>query len=140
MASTYNTDLANRQVQVNEWAYGNKMDTLFVFQLLFITLMFTTILMVLKGQGFLNAAFVWYTMGLLMLLIVMIIINRSMYTNTKRDSRSWNKKHFDGDNTQASPLGRGDTSYQTHIDSVRSAYGAPADSPSCTCPKPATNC
>lgn len=140
MATTYNTDLASRQIEVNEWAYDNKMDTLFVFQLLFISLMFIAILMVLKGQGFLNALFVWYAMGVLMVLIVMIIINRSMYTNTKRDTRFWNKKRFDGDNTQVSPLGRGDVSYQAHIDSVRSNYGAPADSPSCTCPKPATNC
>jgi len=44
----YNIELANRQIQVNEWAYNNKMDTLFVFQLIFITIMMVTILLVLN--------------------------------------------------------------------------------------------
>jgi hypothetical protein len=136
----YNIELANRQIQVNEWAYNNKMDTLFVFQLIFITLMMVTIMLVLKGQGFLENSFVWYSIGVLAVINVMIIINRSMYTNNKRDKQSWSKKHFDGDNTQGSPLSRGDASYQAYIDSVRSEYGASADSPSCRCPKPAANC
>jgi hypothetical protein len=139
-SSQYNIDLANRQIQVNEWAYNNKMDTLFVFQLLFITLMFVTILLVLKSQGLVGGAFVWYSIGIVLVLNVMIIINRSVYTNTKRDSRMWNKKHFAGDGTQDSPLGRGDNSYQSYMDAVRANYGASPNSPTCTCPKPAGNC
>ena len=135
----YNIELANRQIQVNEWAYNNKMDTLFVFQLIFITLMMVTIMLVLKGQGFLENSFVWYSIGVLAVINVMIIINRSMYTNNKRDKQSWSKKHFDGDNAHSSPLSRGDASYQAYIDSVRSEYGASTDSPSCRCPKPAAN-
>lgn len=136
----YNIDLANRQVQVNEWAYNNKMDTLFVFQLLFITLIFVAILMLLKSQGVVGGAFVWYSMAVLAVLNVMIIINRSVYTNTRRDGRMWSKKHFNGDGTQASPLARGDASQQAYIDSVRGTYGAPAGSPACACPTPASNC
>jgi magnesium-transporting ATPase (P-type) len=136
----YNIDLANRQIEVNEWAYSNKMDTLFVFQLLFITLIFVAILMLLKSQGLFGAAFVWYAMAVLAVLNVMIIIYRSVYTSTKRDSRMWNRKNFNGDGTQPSPLTRGDASYQAYIDSVRGNYGAAANSPSCTCPTPASNC
>lgn len=136
----YNIQLANRQIQVNEWAYNNKMDTLFVFQLLFITLMMVIIMMILKAQGFLGESFVWYSIGVLAIINMMIIINRSIYTNNKRDKQSWSKKHFDGDNSQNSPLSRGDASYQAYIDAVRSKYGASADSPSCTCPTPAANC
>jgi hypothetical protein len=136
----YNIDLANRQIEVNEWAYGNKMDTLFVFQLLFISLIFVAILMLLKSQGLVGGAFVWYFMAVLAVLNIMIIINRSVYTSTKRDTRMWNRKQFDGDGTKPSPLTRGDASYQAYIDSVRGAYGAPANSPSCKCETPAGNC
>jgi hypothetical protein len=136
----YNIDLANRQIEVNEWAYGNKMDTLFVFQLLFISLIFVAILMLLKSQGLVGGAFVWYFMAVLAVLNIMIIINRSVYTSTKRDTRMWNRKQFDGDGTKSSPLARGDASYQAYIDSVRGAYGAPANSPSCKCETPAGNC
>ena len=136
----YNIQLANRQIQVNEWAYNNKMDTLFVFQLMFITLMMVIILLVFKSQGFVDDNFVWYSSSVLAIINIMIIINRSMYTNNKRDKQSWSKKHFSGDNTQNSPLSRGDASYQAYIDSVRSAYGESADSPRCRCPTPAANC
>jgi hypothetical protein len=137
-AEEYNIDLANRQTQVNEWAYNNKMDTLFVFQILFISLLFVTILLVLKGQGLVGAGFVWYSMFVVLLLDVIIIVNRSVYTNTRRDSRFWSRKHFSDDNNKASPLARGDSSYQAYIDSVRGAYSAPESK--CNCPKPAKNC
>ena len=137
-AEEYNIDLANRQTQVNEWAYHNKMDTLFVFQILFISLLFVAILLVLKGQGLLGGGFVWYSLFIILLLDVIIIVNRSVYTNTRRDTQMWNRKRFGDDNNKASPLERGDTSYQAYIDSVRKSYGAPESK--CNCPKPAKNC
>jgi hypothetical protein len=137
-AEEYNIDLATRQTQVNEWAYHNKMDTLFVFQILFISLLFVAILLVLKGQGLLGGGFVWYSLFIVMLLDVIIIVNRSVYTNTRRDSQMWNRKRFGDDNNKGSPLARGDASYQSYIDSIRSAYGAPESK--CNCPQPASNC
>ena len=130
MSDTYNIDLANRQIQINEWSYNNKMDTLFVLQLTFISLIFVGILMILKGQGVVPAAFVWYFMSVLLVIMVIVIINRAVYTNMRRDSRSWNRKHFPGDNAMKSPLTLGDTSYLTYMDSIRESYG-PADSSRC---------
>jgi hypothetical protein len=124
MSDTYNIDLANRQVEINEWTYNNKMDSLFVLQLTFIALVFVGILMILKGQGVVPASFVWYSMGVLLFIVVVIIINRSVYTNTRRDTRYWNRKRFPGDNTMKSPLGLGDTSYLSYMDTVRGAYGS----------------
>ena len=72
--SKYNTQLANRQIQVNEWSYNNKMDTLFVFQILFMSLLFVGLLLMLKNQGFLADNFVWYSMGVLLLIVIIIII------------------------------------------------------------------
>jgi hypothetical protein len=154
----YNIDLANRQIEVNEWAYNNKTDTLFFFQLLFISLMFITILMSVRSLGHLSGEFVWYSIGVLTIINVVIIINRSVYTNTKRDTRSWNKKKFAGDNAMNSPIVRGDKDYLSYIDSVRKNYGVlpapsgpggssgqsgskgPSGAGNCVCPTPGVKC
>jgi len=118
----YNIDLANRQIQVNEWAYNNKTDTLFFFQLLFISLMIVTLLMCIRAMGLVGGEFVTYSAGVLVVINVVIIINRSVYTNSKRDHKAWNKKRFSGDNNTDSPIMRGDKNYQSYIDSVRAKY------------------
>jgi hypothetical protein len=126
----YNIDLASRQIQINEWSYNNKMDTLFVFQILFMSILFVSILMALKTTGMIGGAFIWYSMAIVIFIVVIIIINRSLYTQNRRDLRLWNKRRFDGDNTLESPLGRGDPSYQSYLASVRAKYGSTS---SCNC-------
>ena len=122
-ADKYNIDLANRQVQINNWSYNNKMETLFVFQLTFVSLLIVGILMLLKVEGFLDAAFVWYVMLIMVVLLVLIIVNRALYNSSVRDGRYWNKKNFSDDHRKESPLARGDTSYLDYIDSLRKASG-----------------
>jgi len=134
MNMKYNTDLATRQIQVNDWSYNNKMDTLFVFQVMFMSLLFVGILLILRNQGYIMDNFVWYSMAVILVIDVVIIINRSVYTNTRRDTRFWNKKRFQEDNSRESPLARGDEDYQKYIDSIRSAYGASKSE--CNCPTP----
>lgn len=126
----YNIDLANRQIEINNWAYNNKMDTLFVFQIMFMAVLFISILMGFKKAGIIGSAFVWYSLGIIILLVVVIIVNRSMYTNNRRDNRLWNKRRFDDDNKMQSPLGRGDSSYQEYLDNLKDTYGS---STSCNC-------
>jgi len=127
----YNIDLANRQIEINNWSYNNKMDTLFVFQILFMAILFISILMGFKTTGLIGSAFIWYSLVVITILVVIIIVNRSMYTNNRRDTRLWNKRRFDDDNTKASPLGRGDASYQAYLDGVKSKYGSSSDSCNC---------
>jgi hypothetical protein len=136
----YNVDLANRQIQVNEWAYNNKTDTLFFFQLLFISLMFITILLCIRTTGQVSGEFVSYSIGVLTVINVVIIINRSVYTNTKRDTRTWNKKKFGGDNNMPSPILRGDKDYLSYIDSVRVTYGPRRGPTQCVCPNTGVKC
>jgi hypothetical protein len=103
----YNIDLATRQIEINEWSYNNKMDTLFVFQILFISLLFVSILMIFKSYGIVGGPFVWYSLMVVLIIVVMTIINRSMYTVNRRDYTFWNKRKFDDDNNKKSPLGTG---------------------------------
>ena len=129
----YNKDLAKRQTQINEWAYHNKMDTLFVFQLIFISLLFIGILLSLKGQGIVGGAFVWYSMGIVLFLNVLIIVNRSVYTNTKRDSKYWNRRNFGGDNTLNSPVSTGDPAYQEYVTTIKNTYKPTKSKKCCSC-------
>jgi hypothetical protein len=132
-ADQYNIDLANRQIEINNWTYNNKMDTLFVFQILFMSILSISILMGFQKVGVIGAAFVWYAFVILVILVAIIIINRTMYANNRRDTRLWNKRRFEGDNQKDSPLTRGDTSYQNYLESVKAKYGDPASS--CNCNK-----
>jgi hypothetical protein len=129
----YNIDLATRQAEINEWSYNNKMDTLFVFQILFMSLLFVSILMAFKVSGLIGGAFVIYSLAIVLILVVIIIVNRSMYTNNTRDYKYWNKRRFSDDNAKVSPLGMGDPSYQSYLDSIKNTYPSSDSSTSCKC-------
>jgi hypothetical protein len=113
----YNIDLATRQIEINEWSYNNKMDTLFVFQIMFISLLFVSILMILKASGVVGGPFVWYSLMIVFIIVVIIIINRSMYTANRRDDVYWNRRNFSDDNRKPSPLGPGASA--TYINEVK---------------------
>jgi uncharacterized membrane protein len=90
----YNNQLAKRQNEINEWTFNNKLDTLFVFQLLFIVLLLCSVLVYLQKAGFYNTALLGVLSGLLIFIIVVTIANRAMYTNNTRDKRYWNRRKF----------------------------------------------
>jgi len=119
MSVEYNTQLAARQTEINEWSYNNKMDTLFVLQLLFISTLIICILMMFSYQGTIGKAFVGYTIGVLVIVDVLVIINRSMYTNQVRDKKQWDRVMFPGDQKTISPKGK-DVAYIAKLDA---AYG-----------------
>lgn len=114
---TYNKNLAARQTEINEWSYNNKMDTLFVFQLLFISVLIVCILMMFSYRGVVGKPFVWYIFGILVIVDILVVINRSMYTNQVRDKTQWDRVIFPGN--QKSPKGD-DTTY---INDIIKAYG-----------------
>jgi uncharacterized membrane protein len=127
-AEQHNIQLLNRQIEISEWTYSDRMETLFVFQVIFIALMIVAILLYLRGSGMAGGGFVWYAIALLMFVVILIIVNRSMYTNKIRDKRAWNRRDFSQDNTMVSPVKPGDEEYQKYIDAIRGRYGAtPAD-------------
>lgn len=132
----YNIDLATRQIEINEWAYEDKMDTLFVFQVVFIGLLLVTILFYLKDVGIFPSSFVWYIIFILALIIGIIIINRASFTARRRDKRYWNRRRFPEDQKKDSPIGRGDPSYLAYIDAVRGKYGpTPTNCPANCAPR-----
>lgn len=87
-------NLLKRQIEINEWSYGNKMDTLFVYQSLFITLTLITILAFFVRFNIISNTFFFTFSALLLLIFSLIIVNRAQYTNFIRDNRYWNRRKF----------------------------------------------
>jgi hypothetical protein len=95
--STPSTDSLNRQIQINEWQYNSKMDTVFTLQLLFIGIAIVAVVFYFKKVGQVGPAFTYYVTGLTLLLITAIIINRVFFTSARRDPRFWHRYRFNDD-------------------------------------------
>lgn len=88
--------LASRKTEMNEWAVNNKKDTLFVYSSLFIALSGLLLLTGLLRLGMISTS-LWVGMGLCLIVVfVLIVVNRSYYTNVLRNKRYWNKQIFEG--------------------------------------------
>jgi len=91
----FNNQLATRQYEINEWTYNNKLDTLFVFQILFVTLVLTASLAYLNRIGFLSSTLLGVFTGIVLFVDIAILLYRYQYTKVTRDQRYWNKRQFD---------------------------------------------
>lgn len=93
-ADTYNNDIAERQAKLNEYAYQNKMDTLFFFQILLISLLILAIFAYGSTLGFFSTALVLYIALILLFLNIVLLIGRTAYTNNQRDPDIWSRRRF----------------------------------------------
>lgn len=91
---TNERDVAKRQVEINEWAVGNKRETLFVYQALFIGLCLTILLTYLLLVGTIGHGFYWPAVLLIAFVFALIVANRAQYTIFSRNKRYWNKRNF----------------------------------------------
>jgi hypothetical protein len=90
----FNTGLAGRQHEINEWANLNKLDTLFFMQILFICLSFIAGSMYLKTTGVISSSLFTLFSVLAGALAVFTLISRARFTSKSRDSRYWHKVRF----------------------------------------------
>ena len=93
-AKKYNNQLALRQNEINEWAANDKMDTIFVFQILFVTILAIAGLTYLQRAGFFSQALLGLLAGIFVFIDVVVIVNRSLYTKKTRNQRYWNRREF----------------------------------------------
>jgi len=104
-AAEINNGVAGRQNEINEWSNFNKLDTLYVMQILFISLSLVAILTFLLSNGTISQtlfAFLSYSIGALAILMLIV---RWRYTNVARDGRYWHKAKFARQaNTFVAPL------------------------------------
>ena len=88
--------LASRKTEMNEWTVNNKKDTLFVYSSLFIMLSGFLLLTGLLRMDLISTT-LWVVCGLIMIVVfVIILVNRSQYTDVLRNKRYWNKQIFEG--------------------------------------------
>ena len=93
-AVVFDRDLAKRQVELNQWSAGNKMDTLFVYQQLFLILCATCILTFLWFKGIIGGLF-YAALGLtLAAIFTFTVVERAQFTQFLRDSRYWHRRKF----------------------------------------------
>lgn len=92
-----NIDLTNRQTVINEWTFNDKMETLFIFQLMFFGLLVLCLLMILSKYGFFAKSFVWLIAAIMAIAIGTTWFFRAAYTKNVRDKKYWNKRYFAGD-------------------------------------------
>ena len=93
-AQQYNLQLAERQTKLNDYAYQNKMDTLFFFQILLISLLILAIFAYGASVGFFSTALVIYVAIILLFINIILFISRFAYTVNQRDTESWNRRRF----------------------------------------------
>lgn len=108
-------DSVSRQVEVNEWSYNNKMETVFVLQVIFIGVVMVSILFYFNGLGYLGSGFTWYAAALTIVIVVLIVTNRLYYTTARRDARFWNRRHFDEDRSMLSTYTVADPGWRDYL-------------------------
>ena len=95
-------DSKRREIEINEWNYREKMETLFMLQLFFIAFALTVILLTLAKYGFFSRLFAIY-MGIAFTgVLIFVGVVKRLYTKNIRDKRHWNERVFDGDDSLAS--------------------------------------
>jgi hypothetical protein len=92
--ATYDSEIARRQFQINQWTNENKMDTLFFMQLLFIYLTLLVPLYYMKNIGILPSSVFYGVISLLLFAVIMTVVVRAQYTNYTRDTHLWNRRKF----------------------------------------------
>jgi hypothetical protein len=127
---------ANRQAEINEWAYSDKMDTVFVLQVLFIGLVMISILFYSQTLGYFGSGFAWYGTIVVGMLVTTVILARVSYTNARRDSRYWNRRKFDEDLSKLSRYDATNPGWWDYLSQAFRGFQPPTVCPDNNCPTP----
>jgi drug/metabolite transporter superfamily protein YnfA len=95
-------DSKRREIEINEWNYHSKMETLFLLQLFFIGFATTIILLTLSKYGFFSRLYAIYTGIVVTAVLVVVAFVKRLYTKNIRDKRFWNERVFAGDDSLVS--------------------------------------
>lgn len=96
------SDSNSRQIQINEWNYREKMETLFILQLFFIGFAVSVILVTLSKYGFFSRLYAMYVGFVVLVIIIIVGIIRRLYTKNIRNKTNWNERKFNEDHTLGS--------------------------------------
>ncbi len=85
---------AQRQYEINQWTSGNRQDTLFVYQLIFLSSLLLAFFVGLWRMGLIGTGFIGFLATVLVIILVLVILKRGYYTGYLRNKRYWNKREF----------------------------------------------
>jgi NADH:ubiquinone oxidoreductase subunit 3 (subunit A) len=109
--------LTRRQFEINEWSYNNKLETLFLLQLLFISVLVLVLFLFLSKSGYISSMVAGSLSVFLFLIIAYVGYIRWNYTNSQRDTRLWNRRNFPAETgAAANPPGHCDAQGNYAID------------------------
>jgi hypothetical protein len=92
-----NKDITRRQVEINNWYYENKRETLFVLQLLLLVMLAAVIVLALQTYGWVNEEAAGWTLFVLFAVGGGTWLYRWYYTTYVRDPRYWSRRSFGAD-------------------------------------------
>jgi len=90
----HDKDLTRRQVEINEWYYGDKLETLFFLQMFFMIMLAEAIVLFLQKNSFITSPFASFLTFILFGVVAAVGLYRWRYTSDMRDSRFWQKRNF----------------------------------------------
>lgn len=93
----YNKDLTRRQVEINNWYYENKRETLFLLQFVLLVVLSVVVVLYVAHVGWMTQQAADYVMGFIIVVGAGLWIYRWYYTNNIRDPRYWNSRKFTQD-------------------------------------------
>jgi hypothetical protein len=96
-ARIYNRDMTRRQVEINNWYYENKRETLFLLQFTLLVVLFIVIVLGVQYYEFISSEGANFLIGFALMAGGATWGYRWWYTNYTRDPAFWSKRHFAGD-------------------------------------------
>jgi hypothetical protein len=102
----HNTDLTRRQVEINNWYYENKRETLFVLQLILLVMLTVVVILAMNSYGWMSQEGADYLMLGVIVVGLGTWLYRWYYTAYVRDARYWNRRTFKEDGKFAPPSGQ----------------------------------
>lgn len=85
---------ASRQQKINEYAYQNKMDTLFFFQIVLLSVLIVGIFAYGARVGYFSYALTGYIAILLLIVDILVLSGRMAYSMNLRDTKTWSRRRF----------------------------------------------
>jgi len=92
-----NVDMTRRQVEINNWYYENKRETLFVLQLLLLVVLTLVVVLGCTSYGWITQEAADYLMGFVIIVGAGTWMYRWYYTTAIRDPRYWSQRRFPQD-------------------------------------------
>jgi NADH:ubiquinone oxidoreductase subunit 3 (subunit A) len=86
--------LTRRQFEINEWAYHNKLETLFLLQLLFVSVLVLVVFLFLSKNGYISSTIAGSLSILFFLGVAYVGYVRWNYTNSSRDQHMWSRRVY----------------------------------------------